>query len=80
MKIQKIYIKEVVPMITRLYNFWYDIKETLKDKKGQGMVEYALIIGLIAIVVMGALGLMGDGIKDKFDAIVNELNGTGSGS
>jgi pilus assembly protein Flp/PilA len=57
----------------RLYNFWYDIKETLKDKKGQGMVEYALIIGLVAIVVMGALGLMGDEIGLQFDQITEAL-------
>jgi len=57
----------------RLYNFWYDIKETLKDKKGQGMVEYALIIGLVAIVVMGALGLMGDEIGLQFDQITDAL-------
>ncbi|HRU42282.1 MAG TPA: Flp family type IVb pilin [Candidatus Diapherotrites archaeon] len=60
-------------MMMRLYNFWYDIKETLKDKKGQGMVEYALIIGLVAIVVMGALGLMGDEIGLQFDKITDEL-------
>ena len=60
-------------MLMRLYNFWYDIKETLKDKKGQGMVEYALIIGLVAIVVMGALGLMGDEIGLQFDQITDAL-------
>lgn len=60
----------------RLYNYWYDIKETLKDEKGQGMVEYALIIGLIAVVLITVLGNMGDGIGDKFEDIVNALNGT----
>lgn len=60
-------------MITKLYNYWYNIKETIRNKKGQGMVEYALIIGLIAVVVMVALGSMGDQIKIKFDAIVTEL-------
>lgn len=28
-----------------------------KSKKGQGLVEYALIISLIALVCIGALGL-----------------------
>ncbi|HNR05289.1 MAG TPA: Flp family type IVb pilin [Bacillota bacterium] len=57
----------------RLYNFWYDIKETLKDKKGQGMVEYALIIGLIAVVLITVLTNMGTGIEDKFEEITNAL-------
>lgn len=60
-------------MMMRLYNFWYDIKETLKEKKGQGMVEYALIIGLIAVVVIGLLTTMGTDIKAKFQQIVDAL-------
>ena len=60
-------------MITRLYNSWYDIKETIKDKKGQGMVEYALIIGLIAVVVITLLTTMGTDIKAKFQAIVDAI-------
>ena len=46
----------------------------LKDEDGQGMVEYALIIGLIAIVVIAALALLGPKIKQKFEQINNELD------
>ena len=46
------------------------------EEEGQGMVEYALIIALIAIVVMAALGPLGTAIKTKFNAIVTELGGT----
>ncbi len=60
-------------MMMRLYNFWYDIKETLKDKKGQGMVEYALIIGLVAVVVIGALQLLGTDIIAAFEDITDTL-------
>ncbi|OLN33643.1 hypothetical protein DSOL_0353 [Desulfosporosinus metallidurans] len=35
----------------------------LKDEAGQGMTEYGLIIALIAVVVIGALTLMGGNIK-----------------
>jgi pilus assembly protein Flp/PilA len=45
----------------------------LKDKKGQGMVEYALIIGLVAVVVIAVLVLLGPAIAAKFQAIVNNL-------
>jgi len=57
----------------RLYNFWYDIKETLKDKKGQGMVEYALIIGLIAVALIVGLGALSDEIGLTFDKINDAL-------
>lgn len=60
-------------MITRLYNYWYDIKETLKNEKGQGMVEYALIIGLVAVILIGALVAMQGGIQRTFEAITAEL-------
>lgn len=60
-------------MITKLYNCWYDIKETLKDKKGQAMVEYGLIIGLIAVVVVALLTIMGTDINAKFQKIVDSI-------
>lgn len=34
-------------------------RRTRKNERGQGMVEYALIIGLIAVVLIGALSIMG---------------------
>ncbi|MFA7636297.1 MAG: Flp family type IVb pilin [Monoglobales bacterium] len=45
----------------------------LKDENGQGMVEYGLIIGLIAVVVVGALVLLGPKIKEMFDDITAEF-------
>ena len=45
----------------------------INNEKGQGMVEYALLVGLIAIVVIAALVLLGPAIKDKFTAIQNAL-------
>jgi pilus assembly protein Flp/PilA len=42
-------------------------------EKGQGMVEYALIIVLIAIVVIVVLGLLGDEISNVFSEITAAL-------
>lgn len=44
-----------------------------KDEKGQGMVEYALIIGFVAIAVIVVLGFLGTSISDKFQEIINAL-------
>ena len=46
------------------------------DEAGQGMVEYGLIIALVAIVVIGALTAMGGSLKTKFNEIVGKLGGT----
>lgn len=56
------------------------LKQFLKDESGQGMVEYALIIALIAIVLVGALTAVKGGLKGKFDAIAEQLGGTASQS
>lgn len=47
--------------------------QILKDEDGQGMVEYGLILGLIAIVVVGALVLLGPKIKDMFTSANSAL-------
>ncbi len=38
-----------------------------RDENGQGMVEYALIIGLIAVVVIIAVVLIGKVAKDRLN-------------
>ncbi len=44
-------------------------------EKGQGLVEYALIIVLIAIVVIAAMTLLGPTIGDIFSDINTTLGG-----
>ncbi|HHW23041.1 MAG TPA: Flp family type IVb pilin [Clostridiaceae bacterium] len=43
------------------------------NRKGQGMVEYGLIIGLIAIVVIIALTTLGGGLEGIFNDINDAL-------
>ena len=45
----------------------------LKDEDGQGMVEYGLILGLIAIAVVGALLILGPKIAAMFTSAGNQL-------
>lgn len=45
----------------------------LKNEEGQGMVEYGLILGLIAIVVIVALVALGPKIRDLFQNSADEL-------
>lgn len=51
------------------------LSQMMKSKKGQGMVEYGLIIGLIAIVVIVALGLLGEGLDGIFRTITDAVGG-----
>ena len=45
-----------------------------KDEDGQGMVEYGLIIALIAIVVIVALVVLGPKIRDIFQHTSDEID------
>ena len=48
-----------------------------KREHGQGLVEYALILVLVALVVIGILLLLGPSIRDVFNRVVQALGGTG---
>ncbi|MCF0133727.1 MAG: Flp family type IVb pilin [Mogibacterium sp.] len=50
------------------------MKRFLMNEEGQGMVEYGLILALVAVVVIGALTLLGGGINDIFGKVTDELN------
>jgi pilus assembly protein Flp/PilA len=43
------------------------IKRLVKEEDGQAMVEYGLLVALIAVVVIAALLVLGPNIHDMFD-------------
>lgn len=46
-----------------------------RTQKGQGLVEYALILVLVAIVVIAVLLLLGPAIGNAFSTVNNSLSG-----
>ena len=57
--------------------FW---NEFMNDESGQGLVEYALIIALVAIGLIVILTLLRNSIGNVFNASRNALNAAPSGS
>ena len=51
------------------------IKRLWKEEEGQGLVEYGLILALIAIAVIVVLGLIGDGLFAIFTRVQETLEG-----
>jgi len=49
------------------------MKKLIRSEKGQGLVEYALILVLVAIVVLAVLLLMGPVVGNAFSNIVTNL-------
>ena len=51
------------------------IQKFLQDENGQGMVEYGLIIAVVALVVVAGLKLLGGGLNTTFGEIDKNLKG-----
>jgi len=51
------------------------IKRFLKEEEGATMVEYGLMVALIAAVVMVAVGPLGEAIRDMFTGVTTEISG-----
>ncbi len=49
------------------------LKRVLGNQKGQGMVEYGLILALIAVVVAVAMGAMGTGVSTLITTVTGKL-------
>jgi pilus assembly protein Flp/PilA len=48
----------------------------LPREEGQGLVEYALILVLVAVVVIAILTLLGPQVANIFSQVTNGLGGT----
>jgi len=61
-------------MIT-LYTFVQNWLEARRDDdRGASLVEYALLVALIAVVCIAAISLLGGSAADKFSTVSNSLN------
>lgn len=48
----------------------------LSRESGQGMTEYIIIVGLVAIAAIGVVTVFGDNVRSLFGAAADGLNGT----
>jgi pilus assembly protein Flp/PilA len=55
-------------------NLWMMFRNWVKAEEGQGMVEYAMIIGLVAVGVLALLTLMGGQVSAIFGKITEALS------
>lgn len=49
------------------------LKQFLQEEEGQTLVEYGLLISLIALVVIAVLTLLGARISNSFNAASNAM-------
>jgi pilus assembly protein Flp/PilA len=52
----------------------------IKEEQGQGMTEYGLVLGLIAVAAVGALVLLRDEVVAMYNNAVAAVTGAGANS
>ena len=55
---------------------WWNLQRYLKSEKGQGMVEYALILGLVAVACIAGMTNIGGAVVTKINTVIHGLGGT----
>ena len=46
-----------------------------RTERGAALVEYALLVALIAVVCIAAISLLGNSAKDKFSQVGSQISG-----
>lgn len=53
---------------------WTKVTTWMKEEKGASMVEYALLVVLIAIIAIVAISLAGNQVSETFSEIASALD------
>lgn len=51
----------------------------IESQKGATAIEYGLIAGLIAVVIIAAVTLLGGNLQGTFDSLATSISGAGAG-
>lgn len=62
-----------------MMNFMQTVTKKLKDTRGATMVEYALIVALIAVASISALTSFSGKVNSKFETVGNTISTAGTG-
>ena len=46
-----------------------------KDRRGQGLTEYIIVVALVAIAGIGIVNIFGNQLRNQFHTIVNAMAG-----
>jgi pilus assembly protein Flp/PilA len=52
---------------------WLEAKFNFGDERGASMVEYGLLLALIAVIAIVAVKAFGQGVSDKFETVRSSL-------
>jgi len=64
-------------IFTSMQTMWLGVRERFEDETGAVATEYALLLTLIALVMIGAVTALGLAISSKFSSACTTLGGSG---
>jgi len=50
------------------------LRARIDDERGASLVEYALLVALIAVVCIAAISLLGGNASSKFNSVASSIN------
>ena len=56
------------------------VRHFSRNENGATAIEYGLIAGAIALVIIAGMALLGEGLQDAFSNISKNLSGGGAGA
>ena len=59
-------------MLSQLVKFQTKLA-AMRDDRGATAVEYGLMVGLIAVVIIGVVGVLGNKVSTLFESVVTVL-------
>jgi pilus assembly protein Flp/PilA len=60
-------------MQAKLMNLYFTAQEVLQREEGQDLIEYALVVALIAFAATVGMGTLATGINNAFETIATKL-------
>lgn len=63
-----------------LTTLWWYLRNRWTEDEGQGMVEYGLILALVAVGAVGLLYTLGGNVSSTLQSIVDAFTNPGGGS
>ena len=57
---------------------WHGLHRRIAGQAGQSMVEYAIVVALIAIIAMAGVQAFGHGVQQVFQHLLSKIQSMGS--
>ncbi|MFJ6025934.1 Flp family type IVb pilin [Pseudarthrobacter sp. NPDC092424] len=63
----------MLSLIATLQTLGFKLQNRLREEKGATAVEYGIMVGLIAVVIIVAVSLLGTNLDAMFDSVNGKL-------